>query len=138
MKIKKLTDSENVVDVKLGQDSKLLVGGYPVTGAVATLEDGCPASAIVVDLDQEQTDAEKQIDIRETADGLLTTGGADPGIAFAANIIIPPARYIEEETDELDETGENFKTVVVKLPVDTEEIQIILWPLQYPLTNTEE
>lgn len=138
MKIKKLTDSENVVDVKLGQDSKLLVGGYHVTGAVATLEDGCPASAIVVDLDQEQTDVEKQIDIRETADGKLTVNGADPGIAFAANIIIPPARYIEEETDEMDETGENFKTVVVKLPVDTEEVQIILWPLQYPLTNTEE
>ena len=56
---------------------------------------------------------------------------------FVANIIIPPAKYEEIETEEVDEQGNNI-TKRLKKPLDVESVTLNLWKLEKQEIQKEE
>lgn len=56
---------------------------------------------------------------------------------FVANIIIPPAKYEEIESDEEDEEG-NKIVKRIKKPLDVESVTLNLWKFEKEIIKEEE
>lgn len=56
---------------------------------------------------------------------------------FVANIIIPPAKYEEIESDEEDEEG-NKIVKRIKKPLDVESVTLNLWKIEKEIKKEEE
>lgn len=94
---------------------------------------------LTIDAETEQTGCSKSIDIRQDKMGTL---GIGEGIAYAAIINLPPARYRMVDTGTMQKNQQTGKDEPVmkqeKLPIDTEEIEIILYPLEYEIETKKE
>jgi hypothetical protein len=95
--------------VALVEGDTLTIGGY------------------AIDIPARQSDVEVTIDLSLCDKGCVVEGqGAG---WYAANVVLPPARFIEVETGEDDpETGEPV-TVTERAPIDVHLIRINLWAL---------
>lgn len=107
------------------------VAPYKFEGAALFIGSG--ENTLQLDIENRQADVEICIDIRQGINGTLSE---DSGLAYAANIRIPAARYRIVDTGVKNEKDEEvFQRE--KIALDLEEVELILWPLQYTLTNTE-
>ena len=112
-------------------DNAEKVTPYKLEGAALFIGSG--ENTLQFDLENRQSDVGTCIDIRQGISGTLSE---DAGLAYAANIRIPAARYHMVDTrTKNDKDEEVFQRE--KIALDLEEVELILWPLQYTLTNTE-
>ncbi len=83
---------------------------YSLSGTVLTLD------SVERDLEALQENEQKIIDVKVED-------------RFVANIIIPPAKYKEVDSGNVDENGEAIYEKV-KLPLDVEAVKLNLWAIQ--------
>lgn len=88
--------------------------GYKVEGARITFD-----GRLTIDLEAEQEDAQKIVDVSLDKDGNLIRG---VGEWYVANIVIPPREY---ETM----AGENGEQTITALSVNMDKVVLILWAL---------
>jgi hypothetical protein len=88
--------------------------GYTVEGARITFD-----GKLTVDLEAEQEDVQKIVDVSLDNEGNLIQG---VGQWYVANIIIPPREYSIIE-------NENGEQTITALPVNREKVVLILWTL---------
>ncbi|WP_427340594.1 hypothetical protein [Caloranaerobacter sp. DY30410] len=81
---------------------------------------------IIINLENEQEDVEKVIDISLDKQRSLKVG-VDKW--YVANIVIPPAKYILVDTGEVNEQGDAILQET-KAPLDMNEVKLILWNIQ--------
>jgi len=80
---------------------------------------------LVIDLNARQADVQTVIDVCFTGTGKLIEGY---GEAYAANILIPPKRYIEREEPGIDMNGDPTTNLVKEaLPLDVKAVTLQLW-----------
>lgn len=82
-------------------------------------------SKLTINLEEEQKNVEKVIDISLDKDRNLIKG---LGKWYVANIIIPPAEYGLIDSGETDEQGYPVKEEI-KLPFFVENVKLVLWKL---------
>lgn len=97
--------------------------------------DGCELTlgGMVIDLEVEQRDTERVISIFADSAGQLSTEGD----AYAAIIIIPPRRYVDEEVTETVDGEEVIQTISVPQPCSAEAVTLQLWALPENPENPE-
>lgn len=109
--------------------------GHKVTAALAecilTL-----GGALTIDIEAEQRDVERVITVFADAAGQLSLEGD----AYAAVVIIPPRRYVEEEVTETVDGEEATQGVLVAQPCQVSAVTLQLWavPEANEPTETEE
>jgi len=90
-------------------------------GGILTIGD------FIIDVAARQSDVETAIDLSLCDKGCVVEGQG--GGWYAANVVLPPARFALVETGEDDpETGEPI-TVTERAPIDIHLIRINLWAL---------
>ena len=99
---------------------------YDLTGNTLTI------GGLAVNLASAQGDTEQIIDICRNVAGSLICGMGD---AYVASILIPPAKYHTEITDETDANGSAIYEQI-KEPLDTNAVKLLLW--QYSKTTDIE
>lgn len=104
-------------------------------GAKAAFElEGCVLTLgpLIFDIGEEQFDTEKVISVFADPAGQL----ALEGDAYAAVLIIPPRRYVDDEVTETIDGEEVTQIVPVPQPCQAEAVTLQLWAL--PETTTEK
>ena len=69
------------------------------------------------------------IDICLDADRGLINGVAEKSRKYAAQVVIPPRRYVEQESEQRNEDGETVM-VPVPVPFDMALCTLILWGME--------
>lgn len=95
--------------------------GYTVEGARITFD-----GKLTVDLEAEQEDVQKIVDVSLDKDDNLIRG---VGEWYVANIVIPPREYIIE--------NENGEQTITTLPVNMDKVVLILWALPNNIGGVE-
>lgn len=91
-------------------------------------------NTVSIDLESEQEDSEKVIDVTQDYNGTLTVGGNDPFLAV--RVKIPPAKTELVDTGKKDDQKkEVFK--MVKVPVDVENVTVELLPLYFSIEQED-
>lgn len=107
-------------------------------GAKAAFElEGCVLTlgSLIFDIGEEQLDTEKVISVFTDASGQLALDGD----AYAAVIIIPSRRYVDEEVTETIDGEEVTQIVPVAQPCTAEAVTLQLWALpENPETAEQE
>jgi len=101
---------------------------FELEGCVLTLGE------LIFDIGEEQVDTEKVISVFADATGQL----ALEGDAYAAVIIIPPRRYIDEEVTETIDGDEVTQIVPVPQACTAEAVTLQLWALPETSETTTE
>lgn len=97
----------------------------------STLFLGKGENTVSVDLEAEQGDRSKSIQISQEYDGTLVVGSGPLDIAV---IDIPPEKTQLVDTGEVNEKDEPIKRIE-KIPVDVDNCTLTLFPLQVPIEN---
>lgn len=107
-------------------------------GAKAAFElDDCTLilGNLLIDLGEEREDTERVLSVFTDGDGQLSFEGD----VYAAVIIIPPRRYVDEEITETVGGEEVTQTVSVPQPCQAEAVTLQLWALpENPATPEDE
>ena len=85
---------------------------------------------LMLDLAKRQTDEVVLIDICFDSSGAIIMGTTDAK-SYVAQIIIPPAEYEEIQTAKKTEASNDMNngTQRKKLPLDMEQVELILWSI---------
>ncbi len=89
--------------------------------------DGCELTLgnLVIDLAEEQRDNERVISVFAGTDGQLSLEGD----TYAAVIVIPPRRYVDEEVTEMIDSEEVTQIIPVPQPCSAEAVTLQLWAM---------
>ncbi len=101
--------------------------GYSVTSERITFTFG--EDELTVKVSAKERDEENMIDICLDADGGLINGVAEKSRKYAAQVVIPPRRYVEQESEQHNEDGETVM-VPVPVPFDMALCTLILWGME--------
>ena len=101
---------------------------YSLAGTILSIGED-----VSIDLFAEQGDTQHIIDICADKNGALARG---LGEAYAVNVLIPPAKYIDVPTGENDEDGRPMY-IPEKQPLDTEGVELLLWRYAKPVTQPQ-
>lgn len=101
--------------------------GYSVTNERITFTFG--EDELTVKVSAKERDEENMIDICLDADGGLINGVAEKSRKYAAQVVIPPRRYVEQESEQHNEDGETVM-VPVPVPFDMALCTLILWGME--------
>ncbi|MFN8682762.1 hypothetical protein ACDP63_16710 [Paracoccus sp. P2] len=113
--------------VHLNEGAKL---AFELEGCVLTL-----GGTLTINLAEEQQDTERVISVFADAAGQPELEGD----AYAALIIIPPRRYVDEEVTETVEGEEVTQIVPVPQPCQADAVTLQLWALpENPETPEQE
>lgn len=101
---------------------------FELEGCVLTL------GSLIFDIGDEQADTERVISVFADAAGHLSLDGE----AYAAVIIIPPRRYVDEEVTETIDGEEVTQIVPVPQPCQADAVTLQLWALPENPETTEQ
>jgi hypothetical protein len=106
----------------------------PFSVSESTLTVGNEYSNVKLDLEALQQDSSIDVPILEDYMGNLKVS---EGNATAMIVKIPPSKYTFVETGEVNDKGEKVVSKK-KIPVDVENVELIVWKLLYALKNKED
>lgn len=112
----------NVVEKTPGQHL-----GYSVTTERITFTYG--EDELTVKVSAKERDEENTIDICLDDDGGLINGVAEKSRRYAAQVVIPARRYVDQESDQKGENGETVM-IPVAVPFDMTLCTLILWGME--------
>lgn len=101
--------------------------GFSVTKERITFTYG--EDELTIKVSAKERDEENTVDICLDADGGLINGVAEKSRKYAAQVVIPPRRYTEQESDQKNEEGETMM-VQVPVPFEMELCTLILWGME--------
>lgn len=114
----------NIVHMNAGAKT-----AFELEGGVLTL------GSLIFDIREAQTDTERVISVFTDAAGQLSLEGD----TYAAVIIVPPRRYVDEAVTETIDGEEVTQIVPVPRPCQAEAITLQLWALpETPETTAEQ
>ncbi|WPZ28192.1 hypothetical protein T8A63_11020 [Sulfitobacter sp. OXR-159] len=88
---------------------------------------------IVLDLNEEQEDVERVISLFVDDEGQLQESGK----RYAAVIVVPPRRYLDEEVDDVVDGEEVVQIIPVAQPCQVAAVTLQLWSIDETADPTE-